>query len=53
MAARELLPDEHDVDAGYVTAAHILAAHGKHGIELLGPVGLDTHHSGAVRRHRT
>ncbi|WP_327248242.1 IS1182 family transposase [Streptomyces sp. NBC_01320] len=46
MAARELLPEEHDVDAGYVTAAHILAARRKHGIELLGPVGLDTHHSG-------
>ncbi|MGW3829401.1 IS1182 family transposase [Streptomyces sp. NPDC005071] len=46
MAARELLPDEHDVDAGYVTAAHIIAARDEHGIELLGPVGLDTHHSG-------
>jgi transposase len=44
MAARALLPDEHDVDAGYVTAAHIVAARDEHGIELLGPVGLDTHH---------
>lgn len=46
MAARELLPEENDVDAGYVTAAHILAAREKHDIELLGPVGLDTYHSG-------
>jgi transposase len=35
LAARGLLPDEHDVDAGYVTAAHILAAR---------QVGVDTHH---------
>ncbi|MCX5321302.1 IS1182 family transposase [Streptomyces sp. NBC_00120] len=44
LAARKLLPGEHDVDAGYVTAAHIVAAQDWYGIELLGPVGLDTHH---------
>jgi hypothetical protein len=44
LAERELTPDEHDVDTGYVTAAHIVTARDEHGIELLGPVGLDTHH---------
>ncbi|MFF1740771.1 IS1182 family transposase [Streptomyces mirabilis] len=51
MAARELLPDEHDVDAGYVTAAHIVTARDAHGIELLGPVGLDTCHENHEGEH--
>ncbi len=42
---RQLAPDEHVVDSGYVTAAHILTAHNDHGINLLGPVGADTHHA--------
>ncbi|MEU9015044.1 transposase [Streptomyces sp. NPDC048479] len=42
---RQLLPDEHVVDAGYVTAAHILTARDDHSITLLGPVGADTHHA--------
>ncbi|MFE7753390.1 IS1182 family transposase [Streptomyces sp. NPDC057428] len=42
---RQLAPDEHVVDSGYVTAAHILTAHNDHGITLLGPVGADTHHA--------
>ncbi|MEU2868067.1 IS1182 family transposase [Streptomyces olivoreticuli] len=46
MAARKLAPDEHIVDSGYMTAAHILAARQDHDIDLIGPVGLDTHHSG-------
>ncbi|MFI6356404.1 IS1182 family transposase [Streptomyces sp. NPDC050743] len=41
---RRLVPGEHVVDAGYVTAAHILTALDEHAITLLGPVGLDTHH---------
>jgi transposase len=44
LAARELLPDEHAVDAGYVTAAHIVTARDEYRIDLLGPVGLDTVH---------
>lgn len=40
---RRLAPGEHVVDAGYVTAAHILAARQDHGIDLVGPVGADTH----------
>ncbi|MFJ1554720.1 transposase [Streptomyces mirabilis] len=39
-------PREHVMVAGYVTVAHILAAHEDHGIDLVGPVGIDTHHSG-------
>ena len=31
------------VDAGYVSAGHILTARNDHGITLLGPVGADTH----------
>jgi hypothetical protein len=44
LAARELLPGEHVVDAGHVTAAHIVTARDEHRIDLVGPVGLDTHH---------
>ncbi|MCX4615468.1 MULTISPECIES: transposase [Streptomyces] len=46
LAEREWKPREHVVDAGYITAAHILAAREDHGIDLVGPVGIDTHHSG-------
>jgi transposase len=42
LAGRRLLPSEHAVDAGYVSAALILAARDDHGITLLGPVGADT-----------
>lgn len=44
LAARELLPDEHAVDVGCVTAAHIVTARDEHRIDLLGPVGLGTVH---------
>ena len=46
LARRRMVPGEHVVDAGYVTAGHIVAARDGYGIELLGPVGLDTHHGG-------
>lgn len=42
LAGRRLTPGEHAVDAGYVSAGHILAARDDHGITLLGPVGADT-----------
>jgi len=42
LAGRGLTPGEHAVDAGYVSAGHILAARDDHGITLLGPVGADT-----------
>ncbi|MFF4346236.1 hypothetical protein [Streptomyces sp. NPDC001530] len=38
LAERELLPCEHVVDSGYVTASHIERAARVHGITLLGPV---------------
>ncbi|WP_030549401.1 IS1182 family transposase [Streptomyces albus] len=50
LAGRGLTPREHLVDAGYVTAAHILAAREEHGIDLLGPVAIDAHHSGRDAR---
>ncbi|MEC4021142.1 transposase, partial [Streptomyces sp. H27-D2] len=51
LSARQLLPDEHDVDAGYVTAAHIVTARDEYGIELVGPVGLDTCHESHEGEH--
>jgi hypothetical protein len=53
LAAGKLLPDEHDVDAGYVTAAHIVTARDEYGIELVGPVGLDTCHENHEGEHFT
>ncbi|MEE1664108.1 IS1182 family transposase [Streptomyces sp. WAC07094] len=53
LAARELLPAEHDVDAGYVLAAHIVTARNEYGIELVGPVGLDTCHENHEGEHFT
>ncbi|GGK74631.1 transposase [Streptomyces flaveus] len=38
---------------GYVTVAHIVAARDAHGIELLGPVGLDTCHESYEGEHFT
>lgn len=43
LASRRLMPEQHVVDAGYVTAAHVLTARDEHRVDLLGPVGLDTH----------
>ncbi|MFJ5901852.1 IS1182 family transposase [Streptomyces sp. NPDC093064] len=51
LAARELPPGEHVVDAGYVTAAHIVTARDVHRIELLGPVGADTVHERLADGH--
>ncbi|MEU1520556.1 transposase, partial [Streptomyces sp. NPDC005811] len=42
LARRNLLPDVHLVDAGYVDAAHLAGARRKYGIELLGPVSTNT-----------
>jgi hypothetical protein len=41
LASGDLLPDEHLVDAGYVSVDHILAARAEHGVELVGPVPPD------------
>ena len=42
LATREVLPAEHLVDAGYVTADHLVASQKEHDIILLGPVNPDT-----------
>jgi transposase len=42
LAARNCLPAEHWVDAGYPTAAHVLAARDRHGVELHGPLVKNT-----------
>ncbi len=42
LARVALLPDEHLVDAGYVSVDHILAARADHGVELVGPLPLDS-----------
>ena len=42
LAHRDLLPDEHLVDTGYVTARELVAATDRHGVELVGPVMPDT-----------
>jgi transposase len=42
LAAADLLPAEHLVDAGYVSVDHILAARADHGVELVGPLPPDS-----------
>jgi hypothetical protein len=42
LASADLLPDEHLVDAGYMSVDHVLAARAEHGIELVGPLPPDT-----------
>src|SRR3712207_5007408 len=37
LAARGLAPSEHLVDSAYVSAAHLIAARERHGIDLIGP----------------
>ncbi|MCY0924530.1 transposase, partial [Streptomyces sp. H27-G5] len=39
LAERELVPDEHLVDAGYVDAEQVHHARRDHGIDLVGPIG--------------
>ncbi|MEO3892753.1 MULTISPECIES: IS1182 family transposase [unclassified Nonomuraea] len=46
LTRRGLRPDMHAVDAGYISATLILTAREEHAIDLLGPVGLDTHTTG-------
>jgi transposase len=42
LAARDLLPGEHLVDAGYVSGQHLLASTTTYGIDLVGPAPPDT-----------
>jgi transposase len=41
LATRQLLPSEHMVDAGYVTADHLVSSQQLHDVTLLGPVPPD------------
>jgi hypothetical protein len=41
-AARDLLPDVHLVDAGYVSVGQVLADDGDYGVQLAGPLPADT-----------
>jgi transposase len=41
LAAGDRLPSEHIVDAGYVTAEHLVTSQKMHGVNLLGPVNPD------------
>lgn len=42
LADRDLLPAEHLVDSGYVTARHLVTSREEHQLELVGPVLADT-----------
>jgi transposase len=42
LAARDLLPGEHLLDGGYVSAEHLLTSAATYGIDLVGPALLDT-----------
>ena len=42
LAARDLLPAEHLLDAGYVSAQHLVASATTHQVDLVGPALLDT-----------
>ena len=41
LASRQLTPGEQIVDAGYVSADHLLTSRTEHGIDLLGPIAAD------------
>jgi transposase len=38
LATRSLLPHEHLVDSGYMSAEHMVTSQNEHGVQLLGPV---------------
>jgi transposase len=42
LAARELLPTHHIVDAGYMDAQQIVVARATHGVDMVGPMHQDT-----------
>jgi transposase len=49
LVARDLRPGEHIVDAGYITAEHLVSSQQDYGIDLLGPVSED--HSWQAKAH--
>jgi len=42
LAVRDLLPDKHFVDGGYMSAPHIVDATATYGVDLIGPAPRDT-----------
>jgi transposase len=48
LADRGLLPAEHLVDTGYVTARELVASRAEHDVELIGPVMPDTTRQGSA-----
>ena len=42
LARQELLPNEQLLDAGYMTAAHVISSQRDYGIDLVGPIAPDT-----------
>jgi transposase len=43
LAAKDLLPAEHLLDAGYVDAGMVVSSQGEHQVRVIGPVPLDNH----------
>jgi transposase len=41
LAAKDLLPDQHLVDAGYMSAKRIIHSHEQHAVDLVGPIHID------------
>ena len=41
LAQQELLPNEQLLDAGYMTAAHVISSQTDYGIDLVGPIAPD------------
>lgn len=41
LARREVLPQEHWVDSGYVTSQHLVESEKRYGVTLLGPIMQD------------
>jgi transposase len=41
LAAKDLLPDQHLVDAGYISAKRILHSQEQHAVDLIGPIHTD------------
>jgi transposase len=49
LAEQEMLPDEHLMDAGYASAAHLLDCREKHQVRLISPVRGDHSHQARTR----
>jgi len=41
LESKQLLPDEHFMDAGYIDGEHLVTSEKRYGVELIGPVALN------------